>query len=94
MDGPLGTPSLLGVPLDLSELCAFSGTMGCVGLGPEWIICLDGAAAITRDGSVTAPAPGFCEQARANPGLYAATPLGLKDKSDLFSYVFVVGHPS
>ena len=52
--------SLFDVPLDLSEfMCLLSGLKGCVGLGPEWIIHLNGAAAITRVGSFTMSVPGF-----------------------------------
>ena len=52
--------SLFDVSLDLSEfMCLLSGLKGCVGLGPEWIIHLNGAAAITRVGSFTMSVPGF-----------------------------------
>ena len=40
-------------------MCLLSGLKGCVGLGPEWIIHLNGAAAITRVGSFTMSVPGF-----------------------------------
>ena len=80
---PPRDPSLLDVPLDLSELCAFSGLMGCVGLGPEWIIYLDGAAAITRDGSFTVPVPGFTSKL-VEPWAVAATPSGLRDGLNVY----------
>ena len=40
-------------------MCLLSGLKGCVGLGPEWIIYLNGATAITLVGSFTMSVPGF-----------------------------------
>ena len=78
--------SLFDVSLDLSEfMCLLSGLKGCVGLGPEWIIHLNGAAAITRVGSFTMSVPGFTSKLVelfefTEPwavGLCATTPSGL-----------------
>ena len=49
-------PKLIRCILGFTEfMCLLSGLKGCVGLGPEWIIHLNGAAAINRAMSV----PGF-----------------------------------
>ena len=77
MDGPSG-PKLIRCTLGFIRImCLLSGLKGCVGLGPEWIIYLDGAAAITRDGSFTMSVPGFTSKL-VEPWAVGHNPFGVE----------------